>query len=1422
MKKLDLFFKTLKQSILVLLFILFVSLTAFSQSGTANFDFLGLAGGGTDGSDGVSVTILDCNSVITDFTVELTSNNYSHDPYIVKIVSPDGTTFAVDDTTHKTGIPFTVTSITEPGGEWAVFVSEPISPIRPTGNSATVQMDYDYVASPGVVARCKDEITVYIDSFGVGRTNPLFVDNGSTGCNLVLTIDNTYYGCQDIPDDVVHLTATDAISNETSTCTTNVVVRDTIKPSANCKDITVQLDASGVASITAAEIDNLSTDGCGIASTSIDVTTFDCTNIGANPVVLTVTDNNGNSQTCTASVTVEDVTPPTAVCQDITVQLDVNGEATIAAADLDNGSSDLCGTVTFTADVTQFDCTNIGANTVTLNVADESDNTSTCTSTVTVENNNTPTAVCKDITVQLDVNGDATIAAADIDNGSSAVCNTNLTIDVSQFDCSNTGPNTVELTVSDNDGNSSTCSSTVTVEDNVVPTAVCKDITVQLDATGAATIAAADIDNGSMDACGVASIAINPSLFDCADVGSNTVTLTVTDNNNNTATCTSTVMVEDTTAPTAVCQDITIQLDTNGEATITAADVDNGSTDLCGNVTLDIDVTQFDCASAGANTVTLTVTDESENTSTCTSTVMVEDTTAPTAVCQDITVQLDTNGEATITASDVDNGSSDLCGNVNLDVDVTQFDCASAGANIVTLTVTDESTNTSTCTSTVTVENNNIPIAICMDITVELDDNGEATIAMEDIDGGSSAVCADAIVIEPMQFDCTNVGSNTVTLTINDLQGNSSQCTSNVTVNDNTPPQVVAKNIEVCLDDNGSYSLSPDEVDAGTLDNCSIQEMTVTPAEFSCADIGENEVTLMATDANGNSASVTVNVTVKDCTAPVINCSPLTVYLYENGKYVLTKKNIQAISKGNDETGLTTDNCTPYAEMDIQVFPRSFECVHVGTPVSVTISATDASGNTGTCKTTVTVLDTISPVVHCVDTLNVYLDENGSARIFAGNLVDKTAENVDDACSTNNTTASKTRFDCSNVGANVVTLSRTDVSNNTSTCNSVVMVYDTIRPVIEPVADVEVEVEAGVCETAITYPAFTVTDNCIVTQDLIEGLGKDVMFPVGTTTETWVFTDNGGNTDTISFHVIVTGGGNAAPTLDTIESVTVTDMEMQTVNVPLTGISSGMDCTAQDVTVTASADNTDLVTSVAVNYTAGDSTGSLDVAFDPEVGGQSDITVTVEDSEGALVSQTFTLFVNSENHAPVLVMPVPDLTVNALEVVSVPISSTLGILFNDSDGDTLTYNLMRENGDDLPAWMSIENDILTGTPEIADTGCVTLVIQAMDPDGAMASDTFDVCVDYTVGLNPIAKNQFEVNLYPNPSGGHVNIDLKSSIIQDVDLSVMDLTGRVVLRKQFSAAEHITFDMSNNISGMYLIKIESGGNRILKKLILDRK
>ncbi|NIJ44601.1 hypothetical protein FHR24_001040 [Wenyingzhuangia heitensis] len=82
--------------------------------------------------------------------------------------------------------------------------------------------------------------------------------------------------------------------------------------------------------------------------------------------------------------------------------------------------------------------------------------------------------------------------------------------------------------------------------------------------------------------------------------------------------------------------------------------------------------------------------------------------TAPVANCQNITVNLDSGGNATITPSQINNNSIDTEDDnnsipLNYSLNKTTFNCDDLGANTVTLTVTDSAGLTDTCTATVTV-----------------------------------------------------------------------------------------------------------------------------------------------------------------------------------------------------------------------------------------------------------------------------------------------------------------------------------------------------------------------------------------------------------------------------------------------------------------------------------------------------------------------------------------------------------------------------------------------------------------------------------------------------------------------------------------------------------------------------------------------
>ncbi|MCC5946297.1 MAG: proprotein convertase P-domain-containing protein, partial [Bernardetiaceae bacterium] len=260
---------------------------------------------------------------------------------------------------------------------------------------------------------------------------------------------------------------------------------------AVCQDITIQLDAAGNATATAAAVDNGSQAGCGatIESMTLSQTAFDCSNIGANTVTLTVTDSDGNSDNCTATITVEDSIAPVAVCQAVTIQLDTDGNATLTPAAVNNGSSDNCtadGDLVLSLSQTAFDCSHLGTNTVTLTVEDEAGNISTCDATITVGDTIAPTIVCPATqTVSADANCEYTLAdytaLATVDDN----CPTGLVVTQSPAIGSLQSDVTlVTLTVTDLSGNSTECNFNVEAEDVTAPVAVCQAVTIQLDADG--------------------------------------------------------------------------------------------------------------------------------------------------------------------------------------------------------------------------------------------------------------------------------------------------------------------------------------------------------------------------------------------------------------------------------------------------------------------------------------------------------------------------------------------------------------------------------------------------------------------------------------------------------------------------------------------------------------------------------------------------------------------------------------------------------------------------------------------------------------------------------------------------------------------------------------------------------------------------
>jgi hypothetical protein len=171
-------------------------------------------------------------------------------------------------------------------------------------------------------------------------------DNGSfDACTTIsLSVSPTSVTCAQLGNATVTLIVEDACGN-VATCNATVNVRDAIKPKMACKGLELEVDELGTPmNITWQDIDNGSTDNCGIAEWDLSVSEFGCHNLGSNTVKLFATDGSGNTNECQVTVVVRDLIPPvfTYFPEDITVYCD-EGSATDEPIAEDN-----CGVVGIT------------------------------------------------------------------------------------------------------------------------------------------------------------------------------------------------------------------------------------------------------------------------------------------------------------------------------------------------------------------------------------------------------------------------------------------------------------------------------------------------------------------------------------------------------------------------------------------------------------------------------------------------------------------------------------------------------------------------------------------------------------------------------------------------------------------------------------------------------------------------------------------------------------------------------------------------------------------------------------------------------------------------------------------------------------------------------------------------------------------
>lgn len=309
------------------------------------------------------------------------------------------------------------------------------------------------------------------------------------------------------------------------------------------------------------------------------------------------------------------------------------------------------------------------------------------------------------------------------------------------------------------------------------------------------------------------------------------------------------------------------------------------------------------------------------------------DTQAPTAICQDRTLNLNNNGTAYMDSSLVNNGSFDNIGVDYYTLSNTAFSCADIGANPVILTVFDAAGNSAMCSSTITVVDATGPTVVGQNISIDLDASGNAIIDASQIENGSTDNCGiQSYSISQTAFSCSDIGSNNVTLSVEDVNGNIGTGNYTVTVNDVTTPIAIAQDITVYLNNSGNATIANSLVNNGSSDECSIASYNVSPNSVNCTSIGAVSGTLTVTDTGGNSATDVFNITVLDTITPTTQGMNIQVNLATSNPYTITPADLNAGSY---------DNCS----ITLSIDQNSFNAI--GT-YDVNLTATDGSGNMNT------------------------------------------------------------------------------------------------------------------------------------------------------------------------------------------------------------------------------------------------------------------------------------------------------------------------------------------------------------------------------------------------------------------------------------------------------------------------------------------
>jgi uncharacterized repeat protein (TIGR01451 family) len=468
----------------------------------------------------------------------------------------------------------------------------------------------------------------------------------------------------------------------------------------------------------------------------------------------------------------------------------------------------------------------------------------------------------------------------------------------------------------------------------------------------------------------------------------------------------------------------------------------------------------------GITTITWTATDSQNRSATCQQTITVhtDDQTAPTVVApDDVTSTTGPNAlSCGLIVGETELGTataSDNCGTATVTrTGVPAGNFFPVGVTTITYTAKDGAGNTSTDTQTVTVTDDSMP-RITATTANPNPPPAEEDVPMQDVTvhTGSASTSCDAVVSDAMlgniraRDNCAvtlsrtptgntfPVGTTTIVWTATDASGNTTTANQNVTVIDDRPPTITAP-ADVTAYTGPGRTTCDANVDPGTpstTDNCAVT-VTRSPSGNTFA-IGTTTITWTVTDASGNTATDTQDVTVIDNTAPTVTAPA--------DSSASADASCQAAVPNYVAGTTATDNCD--SNVTVTQSPAAGTMVGLG-PHTVTVTATDHANNSSSDTVIFTVNDTTAPVITCPANIVVYLPVNSSAVSMA---VSYPAVTATDNCSTPTITTSKASGSVFLVGPTTVNATATDAAGNSSSCSFTVTVLYNFTGFFSPVGN---------------------------------------------------------------------------------------------------------------------------------------------------------------------------------------------------------------------------------------------------------------------------------------------------------------------------------------------------------------------------------